>query len=298
MKQYLRFFRIPFIITLALFVVAVIVSVVSAIVNEPKARSNQECTTTERVFDYADVLTDEEENSLREVIAKTELKTESDIVIVTLNESLVDYAAQYEDKIGRVSTDKCVMVYADNFYEEHKFGYNKANGDGVLLLDNWYREADGHVYSWMCTTGKIEDAYSSEMIDTTLNASLATVDTNPYFAYKCFVDLYARDMEDTSGSIADLIHPFFIFLLALIVAVIFLIANLSWRKGKVTVNETTYVAGGRPTMKRKEDNFLYKNVTKRRIETSSGGSGGGGGGGGGHHTSSSGGSHGGGGHSR
>lgn len=296
MKQYLHIFKIPFIIAIVTGVLALVVTIVSSVVNQPDARANKECTTTERVFDYADVLTDDEENSLRKLIAEKEIQTECDIVIVTLNESLVEYAAQYEDKIGSVPTSKCVMVYADNFYDEHKFGYNEAYGDGVLLLDNWYREADGSVYSWMCTTGKAYDTYSSDMIDTILDDSLMYVDSDPYGAYSSFVRDFAIDMSSTGENFGMLINPGFIFLASIVVTGIFLLVNLSFRKGKVTVNEMTYVAGGRPDMKRKEDNFLYKNVTKRHIETSSGGGGSHGGGGG--HISSGGHSHGGGGHSR
>lgn len=295
MKQYLHFYRVPFLIAVVLAFIVLVMTITREFLAEPSVRSNTECTTTERVFDYADVLTDEEEYKLRKLIAEKEQETACDIVIVTLNESLVDYAAQYKDKIGSVPTSKCVMVYADNFYDEHKFGFNKPYGDGTLLLDNWYREKDGHVYSWMCTTGKAEDTYSSEMIDTILDNSLEYVDSDPYGAYSRFVEDFAFDMSDFGGTMGNLISPVFILLASIVVTGIFLLANLSFRKGKKTVNEMTYVAGGRPNMRRKEDTFLHKTITQRRIETSSGS---GGSGGGGHHTSSGGHSHGGGGHSR
>ena len=49
--------------------------------------------------------------------------------------------------LGYLTPDRYTMVYADNFYDEHQFGYDRPYGDGVLMLDNWYREADGGVYS-------------------------------------------------------------------------------------------------------------------------------------------------------
>ena len=79
-----------------------------------------------------------------------------------------------------------------------------------------------------------------------------------------------------------------------IISIIFLIANWSGKKGKKTINEMTYLAGGRPEMRQQADTFLYKNVTKRHIERNTGGGSGGGGG----HMSAGGSSFGGGGHSR
>lgn len=292
MKEYLRYFSIPF----ALIGILAVVTLVTVLAKggadvDAVASGNTQRTTTERVFDYADKLTDEEEDTLREKIAKAEQKTKCDIVLVTLNESLVEYAAQYEDIIGPVDTSECVMVYADNFYDEHMFGYNEAYGDGVLFLDNWYREADGGVYSWMSTSGRAEDTYSSAMIDELLTDSLEYVEDNPYIAYSTMVDYFVIDM--TGGSIADgILNPLYIFIAAVVIALIFLLVNWSSKKGERTTTDRTYVVGGSPAFRRREDRFLYKNVTKRKVESSSSS------GGGGHHSSAGGHSHGGGGHRR
>lgn len=294
MKEYLRYFSIPF----ALIGILAVVTLVTVLAKggadvDAVASGNTQRTTTERVFDYADKLTDEEEDTLREKIAKAEQKTKCDIVLVTLNESLVEYAAQYEDIIGPVDTSECVMVYADNFYDEHMFGYNEAYGDGVLFLDNWYREADGGVYSWMSTSGRAEDTYSSAMIDELLTDSLEYVEDNPYIAYSTMVDYFVIDM--TGGSIADgILNPLYIFIAAVVIALIFLLVNWSSKKGERTTTDRTYVVGGSPAFRRREDRFLYKNVTKRKVESSSSS----GGVGGGHHSSAGGHSHGGGGHRR
>ncbi|MCM1262733.1 MAG: TPM domain-containing protein [Butyrivibrio sp.] len=298
MKEYFRHFRFLFI---ALGIV-VALGVASRLINGAKnsvstERTNTECTTTERVFDYADVLTDEEEDKLREQIAEREKQIQADIVLVTLNESLKEYARSYD---SGADYDEFTMIYADNFYEEHKFGYNKPIGDGVLLLDNIYREDDGHVYTWMCTTGKVEDRYSLSMLNNILDVFYEDVDSNPYRAYKTFVDNVYYDMTD-SGYIVTEYPPYISFMAAAIAALIYIAVNMTSRKGAKTVNTRTYVNGGQPDYRRRDDIFLRKNVVSRTIETSSGGSGGGGSshsGGGGHHTSSGGHSHGGGGHSR
>ena len=256
-------------------------------------RANTECDTTERVFDYADVLSDAEEDSLREVIAKKEVETRSDIVIVTLNETLEEYVKPYEEIIGPVSTDKWVMVYADNFYEEHKFGFNKPIGDGTLLLDNWYREADGGVYSWMLTSGNVMDTFSSGMINNVLDFSLAVVEDSPYDAYYRFVCEYENTYVQDDG---EVLNPMVLILGSFVIAVIFFVINGIGRRGKKTTTSSTYVAGGRPVIRLREDRFIRTSVTKTRIQSDS--SSGGGGGGGGSHRSSGGSSFGGGGHRR
>lgn len=255
-------------------------------------RTNTECITDERVFDYADVLTDAEEQELRESIAEAERNTGCDIVVVTLEESLKEYAESYEDRIGAVQPYQYTMVFADNFYDEGQFGYDAPYGDGVILVDNWYREADGSVYSWMSTSGKAYEHYSSDMIDDTLNECLENVTENPAEAYETFVRLVDTEMSPTGG----MMIPMVVTVIAVILAVILLVAVFAGsKKGENTVQKSTYVSGGRPDMKRKEDQFLHKTVTKRHIQTNTGSGGSGGGGG---HVSAGGHTHGGGGHSR
>lgn len=292
-KKYISYFKFWF---LAILLLAVLLVVLLAVRGRESAaeRTNQECDTQERVFDYADVLTVDQEEALRAVIAEQEKRTACDIVLVTLNESLADYAAAYEEELGYLTPDRYTMVYADNFYDEHKFGYDRPYGDGVLLLDNWYREADGGVYSWLSTCGRAEDRFSSSMIDSLLMEALANADQDPYGAYVKYVNLFAEMMTE-SGGIPD-IPVFAPLVLAVLGTVLFVESALRNHRGSKTVNLTTYVEGGKPELKRQEDIFLRKTVTKRHIERNTGS--GGGGGGGGHHTSSRGVSHGGGGHRR
>lgn len=294
MKEYFRHFRFLFLAFGIVAILGVFSYIKYRIENSaPIGRTNTECTTEERVFDYADVLTDEEEDKLREQIAEREEQIQADIVLVTLNESLKEYARSYDSS---AEYSEFTMIYADNFYEEHNFGYNKPIGDGVLLLDNIYREDDGRVYTWMCTTGKAEDKYSVGMIDHILDVFYENVDTDPYIAYRDFVDNVYYDLADKPEVTVAQNYPY--VGVAAIAAIVYILINLSMQKGTKTVNTRTYVNGGQPNYRRKEDMFIRKNVTSRTIETSSGGGGGSSSGGGGHHTSSGGHSHGGGGHSR
>ncbi len=308
MRDWLKYFRIWFLVCGIILVIIMVYYIANkvkmAAQNEDGERINTVCTETERVFDFADVLTDSEEDALRELISKTELETCCDIILVVMNESLEEYAKGYfPDAYG----SDWAMIKADNFYDENGFGWNKHkeadDGDGVLLLDNWYRESDGRVHTWLSTSGKVEYRFGDAQLDAVLDAVYAyDIEQEPYKAYRAYVETFGRVMRGgTSDSSSDVAIPWYgIFLGPLLVAVIFVVCNMSGKEGKKTVKVDTYVGGvGHPVYKVKEDRFLRRSVTKRHIDRSSGGGGGGrSGGGGGHHTSSGGHSHGGGGRSR
>lgn len=292
MKQYFKYFTGLFIALGVVLGIFVIVMTGRFVTKEVIEGGNTERTTEERVFDYADVLSDEEENSLRKLIAKSEKKAACDIVLVTLNEPLREYAKQDSTYYEGMPSEEYVRIYADNFYDEHKYGYNKPCGDGVLLVDNWSREDDGQIHTWFTTTGKAYEEYSYSMIDKVLDNVYKYVETDPYRAYKAYVTTVTKQMSGTSGI---LIPMPIVILIPIVLTLIVLIYEISGRKGKKTVTAATYVNGGRPHMNREDDYFIRKHTTSRRIQTSSSGGGGGHAGG---HSSSGGVSHGGGGRSR
>lgn len=291
MKDYFRYFKRVYIILAiaAVFTIALHVGHWGVAGATDYQRTNTECGTQERVFDYADVLSDEEENKLRELISKREKQTGCDIVLVTLDEPLEEYAESIEPG---APSDEYVRVYAETQWEEVGFGYDKPDGDGVMLVDNWSREDDGMIHTWFCTTGRARDAYYTEDVDHLLDRVYRYVEDNPYRAYKTYVNDFYHDM--TGWRVFHLSVPGFVpWLIGFITCVIFIFVNWNSKEGKKTTTATTYVAGRQPDFRVSEDRFLRKTVTKHKIQTSSGGGGGGGGshgGGGGHH--------GGGGHSR
>ncbi len=291
MKEYFRYFKWIFIVIAVLLVILGSIKGAKAAMSGKHERTNTACTTTQRVFDKAGVLTDEEVKKLEELIAKREKQTGCDIVLVTLEESLEEYAREIEPD---VPYNQFVRIYAEKFYEENHFGYNQSNGDGVILVDNWYREADGKIHTWFCTTGIVKDAYSDADIDRILDEVYLYVEDDPYRAYETYVNQFYRHM--TGGGHGIELPAGLPVMAGITAAVLFFLMNWKARGGRKTTTDTTYLEGGKEHFVNRQDIFLRKSVTKRHIERSSGGSGGGGGsssGGGG-----GGGSHGGGGHSR
>ena len=290
MKKFVQIFKIPIIIFAVFFVVGIICKIITD--NRPKVefvRNNTQCTTKERVFDYADKLTDEEEEALKAKIKETEQLCGIDIVVVTLDETLEDYAKSYEGIIGYVEPYEYTMVFADNFYDENMFGFDKPHGDGIIFVDNWYRESDGGVYSWLSTSGRAMDGLTTDTVESILDMALDYVEDDPAYAYNYLVELVADYMDPTSTLGSELGGGISV-LIGLVVGLIFFLVNRGGKKGKKTVDSKAYVKSEKANILERQDVFITKTVTRRKIETQSSS--------GGVHRSAGGHSHGGGGHRR
>lgn len=290
-KQYFHYFRIWFIVIGVLFVIAVIAG--AAYTARNTASRPNLSAPAERVYDYADVLTDAEENNLRQRIAEVERELHIDIVLVTFNQSVEGEDAMRQYGFRSTDWEQNMMDYADDFWDENRYGYNKGyEGDGCILVHNWYEGQNGEHLS---TSGRVEERFSVYDIDDVLYAVDKYYETDPYRAYLAYVNrvAYLMSTEDATPL------PFaVIFILPLIAALVYALINLRQKAAQDTTTASTYVEGGKPVMKAQADDFIRKNVVTRRIESSSGGGStrSHSGGGGGHHTSSSGASHGGGSH--
>lgn len=290
-KQYLHYFRFWF-IAIGILAVLCIAAAILKRAGSNAPRTNNEAPT-ERVYDYAEVLTAEEEEKLRQYIAETEKKLHIDIVLVTFSQSVEGADAMKQYDLNSQDWELNMRDIADDFWDENHYGYNKGfEGDGVLLLHNWYQGQNGEHLS---TSGSVEAAFSMRDIDEVLYAVDDYYATDPYKAYRAYVKTVADLMDDS------LELPFSwgtVFILPIIIALIYAASGSSQKKAENTVAVNAYVAGGKPELHDKTDAFLRKSVTTRKIETSSSSGGGGGrsSGGGGHHVSSSGASHGGGSH--
>lgn len=275
LKQYLHYFRFWFAAVVVLLIVFAAVAVMSLTKNRVSRTNNS--APAERVYDYADVLTDEEEQSLRDVIARTENRIHSDIVVVTIAEEVEN---------GESSWEMGMQNRADDFYDENNYGYNEVHGDGVLILDNWY---EGQKGSWLSTCGSVYLKFSSRDINQVLRAGFDVIEEHPYQAYMAYIQAIERKM---SGGASQPFPAMMILIIPLVVLVVFVIVNMRSRIGSETVQPNSYVAGGVPVMKEKSDQLVNKFVTTRRIPKNTEGSSGHGGGG--NHVSSGGGSRGGG----
>ncbi|HKM34738.1 MAG TPA: TPM domain-containing protein [Lachnospiraceae bacterium] len=288
MKQYFSYFKILFII---LGIVAVLTGSVAMIQmlsgSEVYIRANNEAPS-QRVYDNAGVLSDTEEKKLTELIAKREAQCGSDIVLVTINESLYEKYGITEDTHS--NWEDCMMRYADDFYDENLYGFDSVNGDGALLLDNWYTGEKG---SWLSTCGRVYKHYTDSMIDKVLDDVNDKVDMNPYQAYTAYINDVYREMAGKNEAIELSVFP--LLVVSLVAAGIFMGMHLKGKSGTKTTSATTYVENGSIKFNVRSDELVNKYITSRVIPRNTSGGGGRSGGGAGGHTSGGGVSHGGGG---
>ncbi len=277
-KQYLRYFRIWFIVLGIVFALWVVIGITHLLKASP--RRGNDSAPIERVYDYAEVLSAKEEENLRQLIAETEEKIQCDIVLVTMKQQV---------GISDYEWEKNMRNLADDFYDQNNYGYDKVHGDGVLLLDNWYEGQGG---SWLSTCGRVYEQFGNADIDEVLDAVYYEVEDNPYRAYRTYIEKISYKMD------GDIPFPVFLLLIPVVVMFVFVAVKMKSSFGKDTVTVNEYVAGGRPEFRGRSDQLVNKFVTRRHIPRSGSSGGSGSSTRGGSHRSSGGVSHGGGGRRR
>lgn len=294
-RQYFSYFKIWFIVVGVLLLISAIFWVKNSL--DSKMGRTNHLAPTQRVYDDADVLTTEQEANLEAYIAEVEENVKCDIVLVTISlpvegSEIAGLGYRYDN------WDLNMRDLADDFYDHNNFGYNKAiEGDGVLLLDNWY---EGQAGSWLSTSGSVFKEMGTIEIDELLDDVYYYIEDDPYAAYMAYVDYIAMKMQPSGSATVSVMLPGSL-LISLVISIIFILVKLHNKAGKITVNPSTYTEGNM-VYNVHNDRFIRKYVSTRRIPRSTGSGGGRSGGGsrsyGGSHRSSSGRSHGGGGRRR
>lgn len=303
-QQYLKYFKIWFIVLGVLILVSAVLFVGNLLKSDKgNTERNNSKAPEERVYDQADVLTNSEEEKLRELIAEAEAEIQCDLVLVTINQPVEKLSEEEIAEYGyrHNNWDDNMMDMADDFYDYNDYGYNEPGGDGALLLDNWY---DGQAGSWLSTCGEVYERFGMNEINYVLDEVYFALEDGKgeYEAYKAYIEGMVRLMKRESNDVvvygSGSGYLLGAILIPIVVAVGFILVNMKSKEGQVTTNASTYVDNGRTKINISQDRFIRKSVSTRVIQTDSGSRSGGGGGRGGSHRSSSGRSHGGGGRRR
>lgn len=285
-KLFLKHFIVWFVIAavvLVLFVGRLIQNAQAA--KEPRGNND---APKERVFDYADILTDIQEEDLRKYIAEKEARYHMDFVVVTAN--LLVEGPEAQEMYGYTTPywENNMRDLADDFWDTNHFGFNTGfEGDGSLLLDNRYPGQRGE---WLSTSGSVYVKMSDADVEYVLNGVDQLYDVDPYHAYINYID---RIIKKTTRGQFKIKYLFWGVVISFFITLFYWLSGKADKLASDTTAYTQYVEGGEPKVHISRDQFLRKNTTARKIETSSGGGRSGGGGG---HVSSGGAHHGGGGH--
>lgn len=264
---------------------------------------------TQFVYDYSDVFTDEEELKLQELCEATGAELKLDLVVVTTNET------------GGKSAEQ----YADDFYDEGKYGYECEYGSGVLfLLDFDNRKM------WISTSDLGMLYINDTDVDTILDAIEKETDKKDYYeSAEAFIDTVEGIVDDNmgDGEFEDLAklwndgeyeeydefaavysskiteahkdtfftmfkNPLLCLGIGAIVALVAVLIMCISSGSKMTAGSKTYLRKDSFNILHRFDRFTHTTTVKREVDNSSSG-----GGGTSSHRSSGGHSHGGGGRS-
>jgi len=132
---------------------------------------------SQKIYDYSDILTEEEEKEIKELIDEYIRTTNMDMVLVTI------------DMEGYTS-DGAYDNYAANFYDYNDFGLNIEDYSGVLLLrDSNQYNPYYNVYMF----GKAQLYYDFERSEEMLDAIYSSfVNKNYLSGYKQFINMYTN----------------------------------------------------------------------------------------------------------
>ena len=265
-------------------------NIITDTTKEKAEKNTPKVDASRKVYDYANLLTEQEENSLSNDITKFIGTYHMDMVIVTISEN----------------NKKSSMEYADDFYDYNDFGIGDSN-DGLLFL----MDMDKRVM-WISTTGyaiKIyNDARINSILDDTYNkiskkdyygCASEFIKSSSYFADEGVITsnntVASTSMKDNRLTLKKVVY---VIIPSSMITIIFIIIGV--RKHR-NVKEQKLAKGYRKNLNInvERDQFISKHTSRVRIEssTSSGSWGGGGSGSSSTHSGSSGVTHGGGGRS-
>ena len=224
---------------------------------------------SEKIYDFADLFTDDEEEELyNEVIDYIE-KYNMDFAIVTINDNNKGSA----------------MKYSDDFYDYNNFGINKTN-DGILFLI----DMDTRNY-YVSTTGEAIRVYNDSRIDSILDYAEYNMRNGNYFGtaknviFKATVfasdGIPSGNKNSYINEHGDIVYVKKINISASLIAssIITLIVMLILIKRnkmiKKAITADQYISKAL-NLTEKSDNFISTHTSVTTINTSSGSHGGGG----------------------
>lgn len=251
---------------------------------------------TEKIYDFSDILTDEEERLLKEKIDKFIEENNMDMVIVT-DSFTYSYDRQNEE-------------YADDFYDYNDFGLDIEHYSGVLLLRN---TNPSDPYYHMSTSGNAQLYLSDSRINSILDNIYYDIKSGNYYEgfskWISYTDNYIKSGYPSTASnyyldnygnmhrVKPKYYPPIGIALLMGLAAAGTTVGIMISKNKMVKKArqaSEYLDNGSINITKREDTYLRSHTTSYTVSSSSGG---GHHGGGGHsfHSGSSGFSHGGGG---
>ena len=258
---------------LGIFVTAFVVSILAFGGISAKAGSEGlvepvYCTdgTLYPIVDYADLLTDDEEQALAEKIYELEYNYDSTLVILTL------------DSLG----NRSAMEYADDFYDYNGYGMGENHDGAIFLISMENRDY------WFGTTGSAIYTYSDSDIDYICGECRGDLSAGNYYgAFDTLINECSDELYSEAQSQVFTVGKFLICLtIGAVIGLIILLGFIGQLKTVAPAKGASDYTSSELKLTKKSDLFIRSSISKTKRESSSGSS---------THTGSSGTSHGGGG---
>lgn len=239
---------------------------------------------TEKVYDFANLLKDNDEENLYNSIKKFIEQTNFDLAIVTIDDN------------NKGSSG----AYADDFFDYNNFGISSSRDGALILIDMDKREI------YISTSGEAIKMYDDLRIDSIIDAGFNELKNAKY--YECLNNMIEKLSDyfnkgvpksnqnmiinnDGSVSIIKKIPYLFVAFMSLTVSIIISLIMYFKTLSKIKKHDTVTYLNPKLSNLTKDDKFVSTHTSKIRRETSSSGHSSGSS----SHSSSSGRSHGGGG---
>lgn len=245
--------------------------------NRKNLMSTPYVDASKRIYDYAEVLTDEEEKQIKALIDEFVEKSKMDMVILT-----IDY---------NYSKDSENETIAADFYDYNDFGMNLNNkNSGVLLLRN---NNSSDPYFNIYTFGDAQLYFTYGRLENTYDYIYPSIKSKNHFAgFKDFVykmqDFYEKGIPDETENYYVDNEGFLHYhgkpaygryaVISLAVSLVFTIIFISINIGKNTmVKKATeakeYLSDENINIKARREKFISTHTSKVNISSSSSGGG-------------------------
>ena len=255
--------------------------------------------TSEKVYDFANVLTTEEEELLKEKINKYIEDYNMDMAVVTVRYHNYNTTEKYADEIydtnefGIGDTEDGLVCVIDFSKGKTFYEHISTKGNAIIMYDDYRIERilDAIDYAWEKDNTDYYSMFDAFIDKSSYYASLGIPDSNKHVK-----------LDDNGMPYEDIEIPFpwagistTSLIISTVIVLILIFRNKMVHKAK---NADAYIDNSSINITNRVDQFVTTNTTRVRVSSSSSGGGGGGGhAGGSSFHSSSGGFHGGGGRS-
>ena len=213
--------------------------------NKEKILATPYVDETEKIYDFADLFTEEEEKKIYDKVVNYIEKKNLDLVIVTISNN---------DKDSTTS-------YAEDFYMYNKFGRDDKRSGSIFIIDMDNRDYD------ISSSGDAIKFMTDTIYNTLIN------DAEDFISNRDFYEGTVKIIEGMSKEVAPKakkINFGLAFVITNIIALIFFLIEKSKYKGiKYATNASSYVDRKGIEDINSEDKFIKTSTTRTKINNDS-----------------------------